>query len=286
MSSLSPVVCALDLSAESTSALAAAVDLAARSGGAGSGGALHLVTARPPDGPDVYRAPTDPEAAVRAVVEAYVDRALGTGACARIAPQIAVARDDDAAAALVAYAAEVAAGVLVLGTSGRRGIQRFRLGSVAEEAVRRSRCPVFVVPNRSAGRVPGASAPVLVAVDPDEPDARAIDAAATLAGLFDAPLEAVSVVGRRDVAPARGADAGAPTAAEVALQAHATLDAVHVLSGDPADEIVRLAEARGAGAVVMGTQGLRGVERALFGSVTEAALRRLGCPVLAVRPSA
>ena len=60
------------------------------------------------------------------------------------------------------------------------------------------------------------------------------------------------------------------------------LAAVHIAHGDPADEIVRLADERSAGAVVMGTHGRSGVSHALFGSVTEATLRRLRCPVLAV----
>lgn len=286
---LSPVVCALDLHAESEQALVTAVELAAR-----ADGPLHLVTVRPPSGPDEYRAPSDPEASVRAVVEVYVDRALGAGACAEIAPQIAVARGGDPAADVLRYAAEVDAGAVVLGTHGRSGLQRFRLGSVAEDVVRRAPCPVLVVPNAGAGRGPGPEAPVLVPVDFSDFSARALGAGRELAALYDAPVRALHVVDRLSRASLAAAAAvtpvvppeHAPTEADLrdfAARSGVELDGAHVAEGGPADEVVRHAASVGAGAVVMGTHGRGGVARALFGSVTEAALRRLRCPVLAVR---
>jgi nucleotide-binding universal stress UspA family protein len=49
------------------------------------------------------------------------------------------------------------------------------------------------------------------------------------------------------------------------------------------DLILSLAEARGVSMIVMGTHGLRGIDRLMLGSVTERVLRRAKCPVLAVR---
>ncbi len=56
--------------------------------------------------------------------------------------------------------------------------------------------------------------------------------------------------------------------------------------GDPAPEIVRTARDRAPDLVAMATHGRTGVARALVGSVAERALRRLGVPVLMVRPDA
>lgn len=56
--------------------------------------------------------------------------------------------------------------------------------------------------------------------------------------------------------------------------------------GDPAREIVRAAEEHAPDLVAMATHGRTGVARALVGSVAERALRRLGVPVLMVRPDA
>lgn len=284
MPALEPVVCALDLHEESESALVSAIELVAR-----AGGPLHLITAQPASGPHTGAS----EGGVRSVVEAYVDRALGVGACAEIAPRIVVVRGDDPADEIVSYAQGVGAGTLVLGTHGRRGLQRLRLGSVAEEVVRRAECPVLVVPNRGSGWTPGPTRPVLVPVDFSEHSERALGAARTLADLYDAPIETLYVAdGVAEVAfPGTArfvvtSPAPPPIAEDVrAFAAEAGLERVcpHTVEGDPANEIVRFADAVDAGAVVMGTHGRRGVSRAVFGSVTEAVIRRLRCPLLAVR---
>ena len=51
---------------------------------------------------------------------------------------------------LVALAHRTRAGLLVVGTHGRHGWERLRLGSVAEGVVRDAPCPVLVVPTRPA----------------------------------------------------------------------------------------------------------------------------------------
>ncbi len=52
------------------------------------------------------------------------------------------------------------------------------------------------------------------------------------------------------------------------------------------DLILALAEERAVGLIVMGTHGLRGIDRLMLGSVTERILRRAKVPVLAVRKPA
>jgi nucleotide-binding universal stress UspA family protein len=53
---------------------------------------------------------------------------------------------------LVAFAVELDADLVVVGTHGRRGIARMLLGSVAASVLRRARCPVLVVrPRDHAG---------------------------------------------------------------------------------------------------------------------------------------
>ena len=54
-------------------------------------------------------------------------------------------------------------------------------------------------------------------------------------------------------------------------------------NGDPRDSILKAAEDSGAGMIVMGTHGRRGITRALLGSVAEAVLRRADCVVVTVR---
>ena len=58
---------------------------------------------------------------------------------------------------------------------------------------------------------------------------------------------------------------------------------IYVQDGIVADAILDLAEAQTVSLIVMGTHGLRGIDRALLGSVTDKVLRKAHCPVLAVR---
>jgi nucleotide-binding universal stress UspA family protein len=58
-------------------------------------------------------------------------------------------------------------------------------------------------------------------------------------------------------------------------------------TGDPAEEILRLADENGADLIVVGARGLGTVKRLLLGSVSERVLRDARCPVLVVkRPAA
>jgi nucleotide-binding universal stress UspA family protein len=57
-----------------------------------------------------------------------------------------------------------------------------------------------------------------------------------------------------------------------------------VLSGNPADEILRQAKRSRADILVLGSHGLSGIRKAFFGSTTEQVLRQATVPVLAVPP--
>lgn len=53
--------------------------------------------------------------------------------------------------------------------------------------------------------------------------------------------------------------------------------------GEPAAEIVRAAEERGAGLIVISSHGRTGIGRILFGSTAESVVRHARCPVLVVK---
>jgi nucleotide-binding universal stress UspA family protein len=58
-----------------------------------------------------------------------------------------------------------------------------------------------------------------------------------------------------------------------------------VSKGHPAEEIVRIARKTGSDLVIVATHGQSGVKRLLLGSVAEALIRTLPCPLLVLRPS-
>ncbi|RZF25682.1 universal stress protein [Paraburkholderia sp. UYCP14C] len=53
---------------------------------------------------------------------------------------------EDVAKRIVAAALEWRTDLIVMGTHGRRGVQRLMLGSVAERVLRGARCPVLMIP--------------------------------------------------------------------------------------------------------------------------------------------
>jgi nucleotide-binding universal stress UspA family protein len=60
----------------------------------------------------------------------------------------------------------------------------------------------------------------------------------------------------------------------------------HFRIGRPDQEIVSVGEDVGAGLIVLGSQGLGGVKRALMGSVSDSVVRHAHCPVMVVRQAA
>jgi universal stress protein A len=57
-----------------------------------------------------------------------------------------------------------------------------------------------------------------------------------------------------------------------------------IARGEPAAELVRAAEERGAGLIVISSPGRTGLGRILFGSTAESVVRHARCPVLVVKP--
>jgi nucleotide-binding universal stress UspA family protein len=57
----------------------------------------------------------------------------------------------------------------------------------------------------------------------------------------------------------------------------------HLVEGDPAMEILRMAREADCDLIVMGTHGRTGLGRLLMGSVAEAVVRKAACPVLTIK---
>jgi len=55
---------------------------------------------------------------------------------------------DTATHGIIQQAEEWGAELIVIGTHGRSGIYHFLMGSVAEHVVRKSACPVLIIPNK------------------------------------------------------------------------------------------------------------------------------------------
>jgi nucleotide-binding universal stress UspA family protein len=73
--------------------------------------------------------------------------------------------------------------------------------------------------------------------------------------------------------------------AEVAskLQENGVVTESVVITGEPAEEIIRFAESRGVDLIAMSTHGHRGLYDLVFGSVAEEVRHGVAIPVLLVR---
>lgn len=180
-------------------------------------------------------------------------------------------------------AKRIHADMIVMGTEGRLGWDRLRVGSTAEATVRESRCPVLTVHGGLAGDVPRHPAKVhvrrmLAATDFSR---RADAALETLCGLAVRLRTSVCVV--HASAASSSAHAERMVAKRVLELQHHQVDAEGVCAaGDPVEVILAQAAAWQADLIAVGTQGRRGLSRVVLGSVAEAVLRRAGCPVLTV----
>jgi len=183
--------------------------------------------------------------------------------------------------------------MLVMGTHGRGGIQKWLMGSVAEKALRHAAIDVLTLHADSPiARTERGIGEILVATDFSDGSRRAIQAARTLAGESGGSICLLHVIEAR-FAPRRGE--GEPALlqvspeiraeAERALRDELASDAEKFVlaEGDVVREIDRVAEERLSSLIVVGSHGLSGVRRALLGSVAEKVARFCHLPVLTVR---
>ncbi|HEY2022630.1 universal stress protein [Paraburkholderia sp.] len=87
--------------------------------------------------------------ALRKEGEALMDQAGQACATAGVPchPELVESNDpsDDVANVILRHAQQIDTDLLVMGTHGRRGVERLVIGSVAERALRFSRCPVLLI---------------------------------------------------------------------------------------------------------------------------------------------
>jgi nucleotide-binding universal stress UspA family protein len=57
-----------------------------------------------------------------------------------------------------------------------------------------------------------------------------------------------------------------------------------VMTGSPADEILKLAKQEGIDLIIMGAHGRKGLERVFFGSVADKVVAGAPCAVLTIHP--
>jgi nucleotide-binding universal stress UspA family protein len=207
----------------------------------------------------------------------------------------------DAPDAIVDHAVAVAADLLVMGTHGRSGFNRWLLGSVTEKVLRKAPCPVLTVPPHAPAIAPAGvsfhnilcpmdySPSALLAFGFALDLARQAGASVTLLQVIESlaeeeplsllPFDATEyrqLMTRDGEARLQALVADEPRAAAVKIE-------TTVVIGRAYREILRVAAEQPADLIVMGVQGRGGPALALFGSTTQQVVRAAHCPVMTVR---
>jgi nucleotide-binding universal stress UspA family protein len=197
--------------------------------------------------------------------------------------------------AIIDYAADKEVDLVVMGTHGRQGMDRLLSGSVSEEVVRGTSCPVFTVLATDGSNVPTVDR-VLAPVDLSDQSDLVLNHAAALSEAYAAPLDLLHVVEDPGYPSAYGLDPLTPALPDVQDRAREAMETlasrldlrtdpvnVHVLAGNAARDIVEFAADHEADLIVMATHGRSGLERFLIGSVAEKVVRRAPCPVFTLK---
>lgn len=192
------------------------------------------------------------------------------------------------------YAKEHDVDLVVVGTHGRTGVSKLMYGSVTERVIKTVHTPIIVVPPQD-GRTRPTS--VVVSYDFSGPAKRAAEVAQAIHCAVPGPLHFVhSYLDVWGEYTDRGAVVGEAAekrreALRLGLQEMLEADAkklfpddaqveTHLVTGDPAEGILRVAGDVGASLVCAGTTGKSGIERLLIGSVARRLLHDCKVPLL------
>ncbi|NGM70586.1 universal stress protein [Natronolimnobius sp. AArcel1] len=198
-------------------------------------------------------------------------------------------QDDDVHEEILASADEHDLDLIVMGTTGRSGIGRFLLGSVAEQTLQESSVPVATVHEET--NLEGEFDRILVPTDGSHSAERALEHAVDLAVETGSRLHIVHVSDEEAVDGAETIDLSSDD--EVGLEP--VDDALEQLRESPLEtvdisvpdgrvdqQILAVAATHDADCIVMGTHGETGLRRYLLGSTTERVVRFAGVPVIGI----
>lgn len=190
--------------------------------------------------------------------------------------------------------------LIVLGTHGRKGVQRLLSGSVAESIIRSSTCPVATVrqvrPSKNQDEsIQNPGLKILVPTDFSVHSYVALDFASTIAVAIDAAITILHVDGSTDKSTEKIREGISSWSQHRELlweqlrKVQPREDGIQVdyqmLNSPATNSIIQFANENNYDYIVLGTHGRSGVGRALLGSVAEYVVRNANCPVITVKPN-
>jgi CPA2 family monovalent cation:H+ antiporter-2 len=195
-------------------------------------------------------------------------------------------------------AASLPADLIVLGTHGLSGFERFMLGSVTEKVLRKAICPVLTVPPPVVMAAKPPFKRLLCPIDFSPSSLAALQFAFSIAKESDAHLTILhsfdwltdddELPNERFATPERRLqfeeDVRLRLDALISDEVRTWCDpAVQIRYGKPYRTILEVAALEATDLIVMGVRGRNPVDVMLFGSTTNQVVRRASCPVLTLK---
>lgn len=281
-------------------ALSHAVDIAERFGATLH--ILHVVNELDPEWyglSDTQRGASDLREKIRASAKERLQHRAGEdGRAGEVDTVVSLQLSFSVSSTIEEYVDQRAIDLVVMGTHGRRAVEHFSTGSVAEKTVRRVSCPVITVTEPAPWDADDDTIQdILAPVDFSDPSKVALRIAKQFAGLYGSRLHLLFVSEKRTLPTF--SDTGMPGISVIGMdeeivsnagkaleQLDASLGgsapntAYEVREGHVAEQVIEYAEQRGIEMIVMATRGLTGLDHFLLGSTTERVVRVASCPVL------
>jgi nucleotide-binding universal stress UspA family protein len=194
---------------------------------------------------------------------------------------------------ILAAAKEHAVDGIVMGTHGRRGLDRFMLGSVTERVLRHAPCPILAVRLTAGDRVDSDRADqpfpfrrILCCTDFSSLSEKAREHAASLAEIYGSELVLLHVLDERSDASTtveRTENAKRQLElrmAEVRSKPASVKTAVRL--GRAYEQIIQVATEIEADLITVGVRGRNALDAAVFGSTAYRVIQLGPCPVLVI----
>jgi nucleotide-binding universal stress UspA family protein len=181
---------------------------------------------------------------------------------------------------------------IVIGSKGRTAVGDLLMGSVTQQVIRIATTPVVVVPNTRSRTLKVAK--ILVPTDFSDVSRKALDFAIHLAKFWGASIHILHVLDSRvllyslekdslsESVDTKAIDAAHKILLRIGGTSNVEKITTRTLVGDPPNEIVKYAHAKGMDLIVMGAHGMKGLKRVLIGSVTATVISKSKVPVITI----
>jgi len=189
--------------------------------------------------------------------------------------EIIVYRGGEPYESIVDEAAKNKVGMIIMGRYGRSGLGRVMMGSATAKVIGYTLCRVLVVPKDAKLTFEK----ILIATDGSMHSEFASNEAISIAKRSGGTLIILSVAKKDENIPV--AKASVDMVKNVAEKEGIKVEAL-TLKGEPYEVIVKTAEQKNAGLIVVGSHGRTGITKLLMGSVTEKVIGHAASAVMVV----